>query len=145
MRYGPTDSHRPPHPDRHRDCGLFGAGGLQDLDEAGRPESGPRELSGSQFDRGRIPPREHGDVHGRPSLSPSLLGNRRILRRLVRYAAARDSLGHLTGPGATVAGPEPDPDTAQRDPKGQPHDVRPDKFCGPAKRLAQAASRDQGA
>jgi hypothetical protein len=143
MRYGPTDEQRPPHQDRHRDCGLCGAGGLQELDEAGRPESDSREFSGGQFGRSRTRAGELGRSGVHPSLGSRLISGRPGPGFLVRRAAAGDSLGDFTSPGATVADPKPNP--ADRDPEGQPLDVRPDELSWSAKRLAEAAGRDRGA
>ena len=117
MRYGPTDSHRPPHPGRHRDRRAFGAGRLQELGEAGRPE--PGELGGDRFGRGQV--RSAGFSSGvlcRRSSLGRFLGNRGGVRCCTGLScAARDSLGDLTGPGAAT---NPDPDARPRRPTPRP-------------------------
>jgi hypothetical protein len=106
MRYGPTDSHRPPHPDRRRDRGSFDAGGLQDVREAGQPEPGAGGFGGTQFG-GRL--RFRGSwasgnwvrgsyfSGGIISGDPGLLGG--SLRGLILRGAGRDPLSHFASSG----------------------------------------------
>jgi len=123
MRYGPTDSNRPPHPDCSRDRGLVGAGRLQELDEASQPDA--REFGGGEFGRGVRFRGELGGVGRRPGLG--ILGCC-LLGRVVRCTAVRDTVGHLTGPSCADPDPEPHPDaeSVERNREGQPLAVRTD-------------------
>lgn len=149
MRYGPTDAHRPPHQDHRspyqdhrRDHDLFGAGSLQELTEASRPETDAGEFSGGQCGGGVRSGRFGGVLSGGPSLGGGVI-----------RCAARDSLGHFTGPRGTHADPDPvtKPDVTkpdaetERDRQREPLDVQPYELSGSATGLAQAASGDPGA
>ena len=134
----------PAAPDRHRDRGALGAGGLQGLGEAGRRESdswlraaaqpAATSAAGAPAWRAR-----------RTFRGPARSGRHGTAEAPASWGRTSYSLGHLRASrrsGAQAPGPRSGP-RRERDPKRQPLAVRPTSSPGQRQRLAEAAGRDQ--